>query len=118
MTTVHSTHRRKTAAPTWKEYFTESGIPLAVLPDTPIQLRRKGSAFARLAPMPMKNDCITNPAVRWLTGSLSATKARKGSIEMLMDASRIQRSVAAIQRALDVGMMKSAVEARMAPVRK
>jgi len=62
--------------------------------------------------------CITNPAVRWDTASLSATNARNGSIEMLMDASRIQSSVAAIHSALDVGMTNSAIDARMAPVRK
>jgi hypothetical protein len=39
-------------------------MPLAVLPVTPIQLNNSGSALARLAPMPMKNDCITKPAVR------------------------------------------------------
>ena len=33
--TVHSTHTRNTAAPAWNEYFTESGMPLAVLPCTP-----------------------------------------------------------------------------------
>ncbi len=66
----------------------------------------------------MKNDCITNPAVRWDTSSLSATKARNGSIEMLIEASSIQRRPAAIHSALDVGIRKSAIEARMAPVRK
>jgi hypothetical protein len=66
----------------------------------------------------MKKDCITNPAVRCDASSLSATNARNGSIEMLMDASRIQRSAAAIHRVLDVGMMNSAIEARIAPVRK
>jgi hypothetical protein len=50
--------------------------------------------------------------------SLSATKARKGSIEMLMEASSTQRNVAAIHRVVDVGMMNSAMEARIAPVRK
>ena len=118
MITVQRTARKKTAAPSWKEYFTESGIPLSVLPVTPIQLKRKGSALARLAPTPMKNDCITKPAVRWLGLSLSATKARKGSIEMLMEASRIQSRLAAIHSVLDVGMTKSAIEARTAPVRK
>src|SRR3989442_8752259 len=57
VTTVHSTARKKTTAPTWKEYFTESGTPLDVLPCTPNQLNNSGKAFARLAPTPMKNDC-------------------------------------------------------------
>ena len=49
---------------------------------------------------------------------MSATNARKGSIEMLIDASRIHSSVAAIQRPRESGMKKSAIDARMAPVRK
>ena len=116
--TVQSTVSRYTTAPAWNEYFTDNGIPLAVLPCTPNRLRASGNALAKLAPTPMKNDCITKPAVRWLTSSLSATKARNGSMEMLIDASRIQSSVAAIQRLLDVGMKKSATEASTAPVRK
>ena len=35
VTTVQITQRRKTSAPAWNEYFTDSGIPLAVLPATP-----------------------------------------------------------------------------------
>jgi hypothetical protein len=68
--------------------------------------------------MPIMSDCITNPDVRCDSSSLSATNARNGSIEMLIDASRTQSSVAAIHRLLDVGITKSAIEARMAPVRK
>jgi hypothetical protein len=68
--------------------------------------------------MPMKSACITNPDVRCDGGSLSATNARNGSIEMLIDASRIHSSDAAIQSEVDVGMMNSAIDARMAPVRK
>ena len=68
--------------------------------------------------MPMNSDCITKPAVRCDASSLSATNARNGSIEMLIDASRIQSSAAAIQSVLDVGMKKSAIDARIAPVRK
>ncbi len=74
--------------------------------------------MARLAPTPMKSDCITKPAVRWPASSLSATKARNGSMLTLMDASRIQSSPAAIHSALEVGMKKSATTARMAPTRK
>ena len=68
--------------------------------------------------MPIMSDCITKPCVRCDTGSLSATKARKGSIEMLIDASRTQSRLAAISRLVDVGMTKSAIDARTAPVRK
>ena len=118
VTIVHSTARKNTTAPTWNECFTDSGTPLAVLPCTPNQLNTSGRALARLAPTPMKNDCITNPVVRWDTASLSATNARNGSIEMLMDASSIQSSVAAIHSALEVGMTNSAIDASTAPVRK
>jgi hypothetical protein len=31
--TVQSTASRNTTAPAWNEYFTDSGMPLAVLPD-------------------------------------------------------------------------------------
>ncbi len=68
--------------------------------------------------MPMKNDCMTKPAVRWSVLSLSATKARNGSIETLIEASRIQSSPAAIQSVGESGMKKSATLARMAPMRK
>ena len=116
--TVHSTHTRKTRAPAWNEYFTDSGMPLAVLPLTPSCPSTYGSALARLAPMPMKSDCITKPDVRCSGGSLSATNARNGSIEMLIDASSTHSRLAAIHSVVDIGMMKSASEARMAPVRK
>ena len=64
VSTVQSTHRKKTSAPTWKEYFTVSGMPLAVLPVTPNVRSRNGRALARLAPMPIMSDCMTKPAVR------------------------------------------------------
>jgi len=118
VTTVQRTASRKTTAPTWNEYFTESGMPLAVSPDTPSVLRMSGSALARLAPRPMNSDCITKPAVRCEVSSLSATKARNGSIDTLIDASSTQRRLAAIHNEVDVGMMNSAIDARIAPVRK
>ena len=116
--TVQSTASRNTTAPIWKEYFTESGIPLAVLPATPSLLMMNGSALARLAPMPMNSDCMTKPFVRCDVSSLSATKARNGSIDMLIEASSTQSRLAAIQREVDVGMTNRAIEARIAPVRK
>ncbi len=93
-------------------------MPLSVLPSTPSQLKRKGRTLAMLAPIPMKNDCITNPAVRCEGTSLSATKARNGSIETLMEASRIHNRPAAIHSALDVGMKKRATDEKIAPMRK
>src|SRR6185436_12811165 len=93
-------------------------MPLAVLPETPIHRSTNGSAFAKLAPTPMNKDCMTKPVVRCLTSSLSATNARKGSMEMLIDASSTHRRLAAIQSDDDVGMKNSAIEARIAPVKK
>ena len=93
-------------------------MPLAVLPMTPNLPSTNGSALAKLAPMPIISDCIRKPAVRCDDESLSATKARNGSIETLIEPSRIQSRLAAIQSELDVGMKNSAIEARIAPVRK
>ena len=97
--TVQSTARRNTAAPIWNEYFTVSGIAArACSPATPKHcVSMHGSASARLAPMPMNSLCITKPVRRCASVSLSATKARNGSIEMLIDASSIQSRPAAIQ---------------------
>jgi hypothetical protein len=39
-------------------------------------------------------------------------------MEMLIEASRTQRSEAAIHRVVDVGIMKRAIDARIAPTRK
>src|SRR5438067_6092924 len=95
------------------------GIVPGALPATPNQLVIiQGSAEAITAPDPMKKLCIAKPRVRSDGGSRSATKARNGSIEMLMEASRIQRSPAAIQRLPDIGIAMSAQELRMAPTRK
>ena len=73
------------------------------------------AASASVAPSPMKKLCITKPAVRCSSDSLSATNARNGSIVMLIDASRIQSRPAAIQSVEDVGMKNSARLDRIAP---
>jgi hypothetical protein len=49
---------------------------------------------------------------------LSPTQARNGSIEILMEASMIQRMPAAIHSDGELGMSTSAREAMMAPPRK
>ena len=66
-------------------------------------VRSQGSAEATTAPRPMKRLCMAKPAVRWPSGSMSATKARNGSMLMLMEASRIQSMPAAIHSADAVG---------------
>ena len=73
---------------------------------------------ATTAPVPMRKLCMANPVVRCSDGRLSPTKARNGSIEMLMEASMIQRTPAATHSAGEFGMASSASEARMAPTRK
>jgi hypothetical protein len=116
--TVHTTAPISASAPTWNEYFTVSGMPLGVAPSTPKYRNTIGSVPANVAPSPMKKLCMTNPVVRCSSLSLSATNARNGSMLMLMHASSTHSSPAAIQSVDDVGMMKSARLARMAPTRK
>ena len=62
--------------------------------------------------------CMAKPEVRWPSGRMSATKARKGSMLTLMEASRIQSMPAAIHSAELLGMKRSMSEARIAPARK
>ena len=61
---------------------------------------------------------MAKPFVRWLLGSMSPTNARKGSIEILMDASMIQSIPAANHQKGELGMISSAIEASMAPTKK
>jgi hypothetical protein len=73
---------------------------------------------ATTAPVPMKKLCMANPMVRCSEGRLSPTKARKGSMEMLMEASMIHSMPAATHRVGEFGMAIRAREARTAPPRK
>src|SRR6185312_4943228 len=66
----------------------------------------------------MKKVCMANPAVLCEDGNLSPTKARKGSIEMLMDASNTHNKTAAIQSMVDCGIRNSAIDASTAPMKK
>src|SRR5262245_30320170 len=97
-----------------KERRTVIGIAPDVPAPTPNQfVNIHGIADAITAPSPMKRLCIAKPRVRCSDGSRSATKARNGSIEMLIDASRIQSRPAAIQSALEFGIAISASELRI-----
>ena len=78
----------------------------------------QGSEDAATAPVPMKKLWVANPVTRCADGRLSPTKARNGSMEMLIEASMIQSMPAAIQSAGELGMATSASDARMAPPRK
>jgi hypothetical protein len=73
---------------------------------------------ATTAPVPMKKLCMAKPVVRCSEGRLSPTKARNGSIEMLMEASMIQSMPAATQSAGEFGIAIRASEAKIAPPRK
>ncbi len=81
-------------------------------------VKSQGSMEATTAPVPMKKLCMANPVTRCAAGRLSPTKARNGSIEMLMDASMIQSIPAATHRAGEFGMMISASDASRAPTKK
>src|SRR5829696_6144319 len=102
-----------------KDRRTVVGIVPGVLGPTPTQfVNIHGIADAITAPRPMNRLCVANPRVRSAGGSRSATNARNGSIEMLIDASKIHSNPAAIQSVLDVGIASSASELRIAPTRK
>ncbi len=68
--------------------------------------------------MPIKKLCMVNPRVRCRSGSISPTKALKGSMDILMEASIIHSMPTAIHRAGELGISISAIDASMAPVRK
>jgi len=70
------------------------------------------------APNPINRLCMAKPRVRCCSGSRSATKARKGSMLMLIEASRTHSKPAAIHSAEQCGMRMSAAELSRAPVRK
>ena len=61
---------------------------------------------------------MANPLVRCSSGRLSPTKARNGSIETLMEASKIQSIPAATHNTGELGMTNKANEAKIAPTKK
>ena len=95
------------------------GCAALVLAVTPNQWENiQGRADAITEPRPMNRLCTANPRPRCLSGSRSATKARNGSMLMLMELSRIHSRPAAIQSAEQRGISNNARLLRMAPVRK
>ena len=119
VSTVYSTAPKNAAAPTMNDRRTVAGIVPGALAATPNQLVSiHGIAEAITAPNPMKMLCMAKPRVRSCGGSRSATNARNGSIEILIEASRIQSSPAAIHRALEYGIAIRASELNIAPIRK
>ena len=61
---------------------------------------------------------MANPLVLCSDGSMSPTKALKGSIEILIDASIIHNIPAATHNTGEFGMIRRASEARIAPTKK
>ena len=61
---------------------------------------------------------MENPRVLCSSGSLSATKARNGSIEMLIEESNIQSNPAAIHKDELLGIKINAIELKIAPTKK
>ena len=66
----------------------------------------------------MKKLCIANPVGRCDAGSWSPTKARNGSIEILIEASSTHNMPAAIHNAGTLGKANKASDASTAPTRK
>ena len=94
-------------------------IPSAAVLEIPNQLvKMYGKADPTTAPIPIKKLCIAKPNVRWFSGKLSPTKARKGSIEMLIDESMIHNVPMATQSVGELGIIKSAIADKMAPTKK
>ncbi len=77
-----------------------------------------GSDDETTAPRPMSSVCTEKPNGRCSSGSMSATKARNGSMVMLIEASRIQSNPTAIHSAPQLGMARSASVESRAPTRK
>ncbi len=66
----------------------------------------------------MKKLCIAKPVGRCRGESWSPTKARKGSIEMLIEASSTHSVPAAIQSVGEFGITSSASVVNSAPIMK
>jgi len=92
---------------------------LAPAPFKPInRASNQGMYDAATLPRPIKKLCIEKPSGRCSFGSMSATNARNGSMLTFMEASRIQRRPAAMHKAPLKGIKMSAIELRIAPVKK
>ncbi len=84
----------------------------------PRNTRVDGVRYDSVRPSPVNALCVRKPIECWLASSRSLTKARYGSIVMLLPASRIQSSPAAAHSAGLNGMSSSATLHSTAPTRK
>ena len=118
----HNTDPIEQMAPKKKDPKTQYGMPerpSSVVVSPLIQRwKKKSERFARVMPRPVKKLCVRKPMARWDGGSLSAMKARYGSIAVLFPASRIHSRPTAIQSALLKGKAKRARLHMIAPIRK
>ena len=90
----------------------------AILFTLKIFLKIHGNEEAIIPPKPIIRPCIIKPLFTWLSGSLSTTKALKGSILTLPKTSSTQSKPAAIHNALLCGIMSNAIELKIAPNKK
>ena len=66
----------------------------------------------------MKKLCIANQSVLCFSGRLSQTKARKGSIEILIEESIIHKVPIAIHNVGELGITINAPADKIAPTKK
>ena len=84
----------------------------------PANTSTEGARYDSVCPRPVKALWVRKPSECWLRSRRSLTKARYGSIVMLLPASRIQSRPAAIQSVGLKGIQRSAMLQRTAPTRK
>ena len=116
--TVHSTDSRNTTAPTRNEYRTDSGTPFDGLRRDSRVVQHPGQHVGERRAQADEEALHQKAGGRWLSGSLSATKARNGSMLTLTPASSTHSSVAATQSAGDAGMANRTRDAIIAPTVK
>ena len=105
-----------TTAPRKKEANTQVGN-FPVVP-TKIIGKMNRLRLLKVCPNPVKKLCIWKPRGCCSSTSVSAIKARYGSMAVLFPASRIQSSPAAIQRELENGYIIRAMLQMSAPTKK
>ena len=93
-------------------------MPKAASLRTPKWVKMLGRSEARTAPKPIRILWVVKPMSRCSLGNLSATSARNGSMEILIEASRIHNMPAAIHKDEEEGIQKSAKQESTAPKKK
>ena len=112
-----STEPIEQTAPSMNEPTTQYGMPASVAPEM-IFWKKKSERLARVMPRPVKNDWARKPLPSWDGGSLSAMKARYGSIAVLLLASSSHSRMTAIHTAVTNGNRNRHRLQPIAPIRK